>query len=93
MCSFFCLLDFYSTVRQRWVNQANKLRNVTVLSIGGGYRDYLVRSGLISLPCPPKDPNKLSLVVSFYSSFRLSSTQTSFLRLNRQFVSVGAFLA
>lgn len=65
MCSFSWLLDFYSAVRQRWVNQANKLRNVTVLSIGGGYRDYLVRSGLTSLPCSPKDPNKLSLVVSF----------------------------
>lgn len=57
-------VDFYSSVQQRWVNQANKLRNVTVLSVGGGYRDYQVRSGLISLPCPPGDPNKLSLVVS-----------------------------
>ncbi|KAJ4933318.1 hypothetical protein JOQ06_030150 [Pogonophryne albipinna] len=34
------LLDFYSAVRQKWVNQAKKLRNVTVLSVGGGYRDY-----------------------------------------------------
>ncbi|XP_028289611.1 GPI inositol-deacylase [Parambassis ranga] len=58
------LLDFYSTVRQKWVNQANKLRNVTVLSVGGGYRDYQVRSGLTSLPCPPGDPNKLSLVAT-----------------------------
>ncbi|XP_013873264.1 GPI inositol-deacylase [Austrofundulus limnaeus] len=58
------LLDFYSAVRQRWVNQANKLRNVTVLSVGGGHRDYQVRSGLTSLPCPPGDPNKLSLVVT-----------------------------
>lgn len=57
--------DFYSAVRQKWVNQANKLRNVTVLSVGGGYRDYQVRSGLTSLPCPPGDPNKLSLVVRF----------------------------
>lgn len=93
MCSSFCLLDFYSAVRQRWVNQANKLRNVTVLSIGGGYRDYLVRSGLTSLPCSPKDPNKLSLVVRFCSSLPLLSTQTSFLCLKGQFVSVGAFLA
>lgn len=45
------------------MNQASRLRNVTVLSIGGGYRDYQVRSGLTSLPCPPGDPNKLSLVV------------------------------
>ncbi|XP_017294120.2 GPI inositol-deacylase [Kryptolebias marmoratus] len=58
------LLDFYSTVRQKWVNQAGRLRNVTVLSVGGGYRDYQVRSGLTSLPCPPGDPNKLSLVVT-----------------------------
>ncbi|XP_067459040.1 GPI inositol-deacylase isoform X1 [Thunnus thynnus] len=58
------LLDFYSTVRQKWVSQAKKLRNVTVLSVGGGYRDYQVRSGLISLPCPPGDPNKLSLVAT-----------------------------
>ncbi|XP_030614793.1 GPI inositol-deacylase [Archocentrus centrarchus] len=58
------LLDFYSAVRQKWVNQANKLRNVTVLSVGGGYRDYQVRSGLTSLACPPGDPNKLSLVVT-----------------------------
>ncbi|XP_037542191.1 GPI inositol-deacylase [Nematolebias whitei] len=58
------LLEFYSAVRQKWVNQANRLRNVTVLSVGGGYRDYQVRSGLTSLPCPPGDPNKLSLVVT-----------------------------
>ncbi|XP_035531921.1 GPI inositol-deacylase [Morone saxatilis] len=58
------LLDFYSAVRQKWVNQANKLRNVTVLSVGGGYRDYQVRSGLTSLPCPPGDSNKLSLVAT-----------------------------
>uniref|UniRef100_A0A1A8PCW7 GPI inositol-deacylase n=1 Tax=Nothobranchius rachovii TaxID=451742 RepID=A0A1A8PCW7_9TELE len=58
------LLEFYAAVRQKWVNQANKLRNVTVVSIGGGYRDYQVRSGLTSLPCPPGDPNKLSLVVT-----------------------------
>ncbi|XP_027878010.1 GPI inositol-deacylase isoform X1 [Xiphophorus couchianus] len=58
------LLDFYTAVRQKWVNQAAKLRNITLLSVGGGYRDYQVRSGLTSLPCPPGDPNKLSLVVT-----------------------------
>lgn len=57
-------VDFYSAVRQKWVNQAKKLRNITVLSVGGGYRDYQVRSGLTCLPCPLRDPNKLSLVVS-----------------------------
>uniref|UniRef100_A0A8D3DF78 GPI inositol-deacylase n=1 Tax=Scophthalmus maximus TaxID=52904 RepID=A0A8D3DF78_SCOMX len=58
------LLDFYSAVKQKWLKQANKLRNITVLSVGGGYRDYQVRSGLTSLPCPPGDPNKLSLVAT-----------------------------
>lgn len=61
---FFSLsVDFYSAVRQKWVSQAKKLRNITVLSVGGGYRDYQVRSGLTSLPSPPGDPNKMSLVV------------------------------
>lgn len=76
--------DFYSAVRQKWVNQANKLRNITVLSIGGGYRDYQVRSGLTSLPCSSKDPNKLSLVVSFYSPSSLIPTQT-FMKRKRVF--------
>ncbi|XP_026232120.1 GPI inositol-deacylase [Anabas testudineus] len=58
------LLDFYSAVRQKWVSQVNKLRNVTVLSVGGGYRDYQVRSGLTALPCPSGDPNKLSVVAT-----------------------------
>ena len=63
LCLWF--IDFYSAVRQKWVYQANKLRNITVVSVGGGYRDYQVRSGLTSLPCPPGDSNKLSLVVWF----------------------------
>ncbi|XP_036830012.1 GPI inositol-deacylase isoform X2 [Oncorhynchus mykiss] len=58
------LLEFYSAVRQRWVGRAEDLRNVTVLSVGGGYRDYQVRSGLTALPCPQDDPSKLSLVVT-----------------------------
>lgn len=56
-------VDFYSAVRQKWVKEADKLRNITVLSIAGGYRDYQVRSGLTSLPCSSGDNNKLSLVV------------------------------
>ncbi|KAJ3591707.1 hypothetical protein NHX12_006839 [Muraenolepis orangiensis] len=48
----------------RWVKHADRLANVTVLSVGGGYRDYQVRSGLTSLPCSPGDPNKLSLVAT-----------------------------
>ncbi|XP_041699974.2 GPI inositol-deacylase isoform X2 [Coregonus clupeaformis] len=58
------LLEFYSAVRQRWVGRAEDLRNVTVVSVGGGYRDYQVRSGLTALPCPQDDPSKLSLVVT-----------------------------
>ncbi|XP_068186136.1 GPI inositol-deacylase isoform X2 [Antennarius striatus] len=58
------LLEFYSTVREKWVNNAHKLVNITVLSVGGGYRDYQVRSGLTSLPCLHGDPNKLSLVAT-----------------------------
>ncbi|CAL8326789.1 unnamed protein product [Lota lota] len=58
------LLDFYSAVRERWVKHADSLANVTVLSVGGGYRDYQVRSGLTSLPCSAGDPNKLSLVAT-----------------------------
>lgn len=58
------LLEFYSAVRRRWITGAQDLRNVTVLSVGGGYRDYQVRSGLTVLRCPLADPNKLSLVVT-----------------------------
>ncbi|KAJ0070485.1 hypothetical protein NL108_011683 [Boleophthalmus pectinirostris] len=57
------LLNFYQAVRQKWLN-SERLRNVTVLSVGGGYRDFQVRSGLTSLPCSSDDPHKISLVVT-----------------------------
>lgn len=65
------------------MNQANKLRNITVVSIGGGYRDYQVRSGLTSLPCSSKDPNKLSLVVSHTSGERLKAKTADYRGLRR----------
>ncbi|XP_036417811.1 GPI inositol-deacylase isoform X2 [Colossoma macropomum] len=56
--------EFYSSVRQHWAAGAEDLRNVTVLSVGGGYRDYQVRSGLTALSCSSDDRNKLSVVVT-----------------------------
>ncbi|XP_043916554.1 GPI inositol-deacylase [Protopterus annectens] len=44
------LLDFYDTVNSYWLLNANTVKNVTVLSVGGGFRDYQVRSGLTILP-------------------------------------------
>ncbi|XP_048834813.1 GPI inositol-deacylase [Brienomyrus brachyistius] len=58
------LLDFYSTVRRHWCAGTEELHNVTVLSVGGGHRDYQVRSGLTALPCPQGDPSKLSMVTT-----------------------------
>ncbi|KAK3568779.1 hypothetical protein QTP86_017418 [Hemibagrus guttatus] len=58
------ILNFYSKVRRRWSTRAVDLRNVTVLSVGGGYRDYQVRSGLTTLTCPVDDHNKMAVVVT-----------------------------
>uniref|UniRef100_W5LQX8 GPI inositol-deacylase n=1 Tax=Astyanax mexicanus TaxID=7994 RepID=W5LQX8_ASTMX len=58
------ILEFYSSVRQRWSTASEDLQNVSVLSVGGGYRDYQVRSGLATLSCPANDHNKLSVVVT-----------------------------
>ncbi|XP_037095386.1 GPI inositol-deacylase [Syngnathus acus] len=58
------LRDFYSALRKKWAEQADGLENVTVVSIGGGHRDFQVRSGLTSIPCSPGDPTKLSLVAT-----------------------------
>lgn len=62
VCVF--IVEFYSTVSKRWATDVEKFRNVTVLSVGGGHRDYQVRSGLTALSCPIDDLNKMSLVVS-----------------------------
>ncbi|KAL1267888.1 hypothetical protein QQF64_033251 [Cirrhinus molitorella] len=58
------ILEFYSTVRHRWATRAEDLRNVTVLSVGGGYLDFQVRSGLTALTCPIDDLNKMSVVAT-----------------------------
>ncbi|XP_058642833.1 GPI inositol-deacylase isoform X1 [Onychostoma macrolepis] len=58
------ILEFYSTVRHRWTTNAEDLRNVTVLSVGGGYLDFQVRSGLTALSCPIDDLNKMSVVAT-----------------------------
>ncbi|TSM60577.1 GPI inositol-deacylase [Bagarius yarrelli] len=58
------ILDFYSVVRRRWSSRAEELRNVTVLSVAGGFRDYQVRSGLTALTCPANDPNKMAIVAT-----------------------------
>ncbi|XP_016403491.1 GPI inositol-deacylase-like, partial [Sinocyclocheilus rhinocerous] len=55
---------FYSRVRHRWATSAEDLRNVTVLSVGGGYLDFQVRSGLTALSCPIDDLNKMSVVAT-----------------------------
>lgn len=60
---FVSTVDFYSMVRRRWSARGEDLRNVTVLSVGGGYRDYQVRSGLTTLTCPVDDHNKMAVVV------------------------------
>ncbi|XP_016325152.1 GPI inositol-deacylase-like isoform X1 [Sinocyclocheilus anshuiensis] len=58
------ILEFYSRVRHRWATSAEDLRNVTVLSVGGGYLDFQVRSGLTALSCPIDDLNKMSVVAT-----------------------------
>uniref|UniRef100_H3AZ46 GPI inositol-deacylase n=1 Tax=Latimeria chalumnae TaxID=7897 RepID=H3AZ46_LATCH len=58
------LIDFYISVNDYWIEKAQALRNVTVLSVGGGFRDYQVRSGLTVLPSLHFHNNTLSVVTS-----------------------------
>ncbi|NXY84299.1 PGAP1 deacylase, partial [Alcedo cyanopectus] len=44
------LTDFYTAVNNHWIAKAQDLRNLTTLSVAGGFRDYQVRSGLAFLP-------------------------------------------
>ncbi|XP_043361451.1 GPI inositol-deacylase isoform X2 [Dermochelys coriacea] len=44
------LTDFYTAVNKHWILKAQDVRNLTTLSVAGGFRDYQVRSGLAFLP-------------------------------------------
>ncbi|GCC28740.1 hypothetical protein chiPu_0007174 [Chiloscyllium punctatum] len=58
------LIDFYNTVNNYWILKEKDLRNITVLSMGGGFRDYQVRSGLTILPSLGLYNNTLNVVTS-----------------------------
>ncbi|XP_073414247.1 GPI inositol-deacylase isoform X2 [Dendrobates tinctorius] len=58
----YYLTDFYATVNNYWNLNANQLRNITILSVAGGFRDYQVRSGLTVLPSLKIKNSALSVV-------------------------------
>ncbi|XP_058044157.1 GPI inositol-deacylase isoform X1 [Ahaetulla prasina] len=58
------LADFYSTVNHNWIQKAQEIRNLTTLSVAGGFRDYQVRSGLAFLPSSNSQNCALSVVSS-----------------------------
>ncbi|KAL7991541.1 hypothetical protein Chor_015797 [Crotalus horridus] len=58
------LADFYSTVNHNWIQKAQEIRNLTTLSVAGGFRDYQVRSGLAFLPSSSSQNCALSVVSS-----------------------------
>ncbi|XP_048389992.1 GPI inositol-deacylase isoform X2 [Stegostoma tigrinum] len=58
------LIDFYTTVNNYWILKEKDLRNITVLSMGGGFRDYQVRSGLTIVPSLGLYNNTLNVVTS-----------------------------
>ncbi|KAF2987400.1 hypothetical protein EK904_002438 [Melospiza melodia maxima] len=58
-------LDKYLTaVNNHWILKAQDLRNLTTLSVAGGFRDYQVRSGLAFLPRLSQHDSALSVVSS-----------------------------
>lgn len=57
------LTDFYTAVNNHWTLKAQDLRNLTTLSVAGGFRDYQVRSGLAFLPRLSQHDSALSVVV------------------------------
>ncbi|KAM9284011.1 GPI inositol-deacylase [Cariama cristata] len=58
------LTDFYTAVNNHWILKAQDLRNLTTLSVAGGFRDYQVRSGLAFLPRLSQHDSALSVVTS-----------------------------
>ncbi|NWH63765.1 PGAP1 deacylase, partial [Geococcyx californianus] len=58
------LTDFYAAVNNHWTLKAQDLRNLTTLSVAGGFRDYQVRSGLAFLPRLSQHDSALSVVSS-----------------------------
>ncbi|NWV17247.1 PGAP1 deacylase, partial [Origma solitaria] len=58
------LTDFYTAVNNHWILKAHDLRNLTTLSVAGGFRDYQVRSGLAFLPRLSQHDSALSVVSS-----------------------------
>ncbi|NWU91219.1 PGAP1 deacylase, partial [Upupa epops] len=58
------LADFYAAVNNHWILKAQDLRNLTTLSVAGGFRDYQVRSGLTFLPRLSQQGSALSVVSS-----------------------------
>uniref|UniRef100_A0A8C0EWT9 GPI inositol-deacylase n=1 Tax=Bubo bubo TaxID=30461 RepID=A0A8C0EWT9_BUBBB len=63
------LTDFYTAVNNHWILKAQDLRNLTTLSVAGGFRDYQVRSGLAFLPRLSQHDSALSVVVKKQTSF------------------------
>ncbi|XP_062972289.1 GPI inositol-deacylase [Elgaria multicarinata webbii] len=58
------LTDFYTAVNHNWIRKAKEIRNLTILSLVGGFRDYQVRSGLAFLPGSGHQSSALSVVSS-----------------------------
>ncbi|NXH10963.1 PGAP1 deacylase, partial [Bucco capensis] len=58
------LTDFYRAVNSHWILKAQAVRNLTTLSVAGGFRDYQVRSGLAFLPRLSQHDSALSVVSS-----------------------------
>nr|XP_033802288.1 GPI inositol-deacylase isoform X2 [Geotrypetes seraphini] len=58
------IIDFYTNVNNYWILKSKELRNVTILSVAGGFRDYQVRSGLTFLPRSNSQHSALSVLSS-----------------------------